>query len=156
MDVGPARQLRSPLVFQVGAEPHFPRLERFPTNSTICNNTRKYFFLCVFYDILVLLSNHLGWSGCTTDLAKTKGIQWNQLATKDLVGFLAGWCHIGGHTISLFSWQAGHSGNSTARSVSVEGSHFAHAFSPLWPWLFCWWPFCKAWGNWGQKLADVY
>ena len=31
MDVGPARQPLSPLVFQVGAEPHFPRLERFPT-----------------------------------------------------------------------------------------------------------------------------
>ena len=31
MDVGPACQPRSPLVFQVGAEPHFPRLERFPT-----------------------------------------------------------------------------------------------------------------------------
>ena len=31
MDVGPARQPRSPLVFQVGAEPHFPHLERFPT-----------------------------------------------------------------------------------------------------------------------------
>ena len=31
MDVGPARQPHSPLVFQVGAEPHFPRLERFPT-----------------------------------------------------------------------------------------------------------------------------
>ena len=31
MDVGPALLLRSPLVFQVGAEPHFPRLERFPT-----------------------------------------------------------------------------------------------------------------------------
>ena len=30
MDVGPARLLGSPLVFQVGAEPHFPRLERFP------------------------------------------------------------------------------------------------------------------------------
>ena len=33
MDVGPARQPRSPLVFQVGAEPHFPHLERFPTLS---------------------------------------------------------------------------------------------------------------------------
>ena len=33
MDVGPARLLRSPLVFQVGAEPHFPRLERFPTHD---------------------------------------------------------------------------------------------------------------------------
>ena len=31
MDVGPARQPHSPLVFHVGAEPHFPRLERFPT-----------------------------------------------------------------------------------------------------------------------------
>ena len=31
MDVGPAHLLRSPLVFQVGAEPHFPHLERFPT-----------------------------------------------------------------------------------------------------------------------------
>ena len=31
MDVGPACLLRSPLVFQVGAEPHFPRLEWFPT-----------------------------------------------------------------------------------------------------------------------------
>ena len=31
MDVGPACQLRSPLVFQVGAEPHFPHLEQFPT-----------------------------------------------------------------------------------------------------------------------------
>ena len=34
MDVGPDRLLRSPLVFQVGAEPHFPRLERFPTFSS--------------------------------------------------------------------------------------------------------------------------
>ena len=35
MDVGPARLLRSPLVFQVGAEPHFPRLEQFPTGFLI-------------------------------------------------------------------------------------------------------------------------
>ena len=35
MDVGPARQPRSPLVFRVGAEPHFPCLERFPTGSLI-------------------------------------------------------------------------------------------------------------------------
>ena len=35
MDVGPARLLRSPLVFQVGAEPHFPRLERFPTTPQL-------------------------------------------------------------------------------------------------------------------------
>ena len=33
MDVGPARQPRSPLVFRVGAEPHVPRLERFPTTT---------------------------------------------------------------------------------------------------------------------------
>ena len=33
MDEGSARQPRFPLVFQVGAEPHFPRLERFPTLS---------------------------------------------------------------------------------------------------------------------------
>ena len=32
MDVGPACLLRSPLVFQVGAEPHFPCLEQFPTD----------------------------------------------------------------------------------------------------------------------------
>ena len=32
MDVGPACQPRSPLVFPVGAEPHFLRLERFPTD----------------------------------------------------------------------------------------------------------------------------
>ena len=31
MDVGPARQPRSPLVFRVGTEPHFPCLERLPT-----------------------------------------------------------------------------------------------------------------------------
>ena len=31
MNMGPALLLRSPLVFQVGAEPHFPRLEQFPT-----------------------------------------------------------------------------------------------------------------------------
>ena len=44
MDVGPARQPRSPLVFQVGAEPHFPCLERFPTDglkapslTSLCN-----------------------------------------------------------------------------------------------------------------------
>ena len=30
MDLGPARQPHSPLVFRVGAEPHFPRLEQFP------------------------------------------------------------------------------------------------------------------------------
>ena len=35
MDVGPARQPRSPLVFQVGADPHFPRLERFPTENSM-------------------------------------------------------------------------------------------------------------------------
>ena len=35
MDVGPARQPRSLLVFRVGAEPHFPRLERFPTGKWI-------------------------------------------------------------------------------------------------------------------------
>ena len=34
MDVGPARQPRSLLAFRVGAEPHFPRLERFPTFSS--------------------------------------------------------------------------------------------------------------------------
>ena len=33
MDVGPARQPHSPLVFRVGAEPHFPCLEQFPTLS---------------------------------------------------------------------------------------------------------------------------
>ena len=33
MDVGPAHQPRSPLVFQVGTEAHFPRLERFPTKT---------------------------------------------------------------------------------------------------------------------------
>ena len=33
MDVGPARQPRSPLVFQVGTEPHFPCLEQFPTDK---------------------------------------------------------------------------------------------------------------------------
>ena len=32
MVVGPARQPRSPLAFQVGAEPHFPCLEQFPTH----------------------------------------------------------------------------------------------------------------------------
>ena len=30
MDVGPACQPRSPLVFPVGAEPHFPCMEQFP------------------------------------------------------------------------------------------------------------------------------
>ena len=33
MDVGPACQPRSPLVFRVGAEPHFPCLEQFPTEE---------------------------------------------------------------------------------------------------------------------------
>ena len=33
MDAGPARQPRSPLVFRVGAEPHFPRVEQFPTHQ---------------------------------------------------------------------------------------------------------------------------
>ena len=35
MDVGPARQPRFPLVFRVGAEPHFPYLERFPTSPPL-------------------------------------------------------------------------------------------------------------------------
>ena len=35
MDVGPARQPRSPLVFQVGAEPHFPCLEQLPTENLL-------------------------------------------------------------------------------------------------------------------------
>ena len=56
MDVGPARLLRSPLVFQVGAEPHFPRLERFPTRekgrereTSICCFT----YICFHWLILV-------------------------------------------------------------------------------------------------------
>ena len=39
MDMGPACLLRSPLVFQVGAEPHFPCLERVPTVR--CHEHRK-------------------------------------------------------------------------------------------------------------------
>ena len=35
MDVGLARQPRFPLVFRVGAEPHFPYLERFPTSPPL-------------------------------------------------------------------------------------------------------------------------
>ena len=35
MDVGPAHQPRSPLVFQVGAEPHFPCLEQLPTENLL-------------------------------------------------------------------------------------------------------------------------
>ena len=35
MDVGPPCQLRSPLVFQVGAEPHFPCLEQLPTENLL-------------------------------------------------------------------------------------------------------------------------
>ena len=41
MDVGPARQPRSPLVFQVGAEPHFPRMEWFPTGNNLSISAKE-------------------------------------------------------------------------------------------------------------------
>ena len=57
MDVGPARQPRSPLVFQVGAEPHFPRLEWFPTLPILTLLTLGFvLFLFLYGEMLGYLS----------------------------------------------------------------------------------------------------
>ena len=56
MDVGPARQPRSPLVFPVGPEPHFPRLERFPTTWVPIPPHLYYLERSLFKVIIILVS----------------------------------------------------------------------------------------------------
>ena len=60
MDVGPARQPRSPLAFLSGAEPHLSCLERFPTISSLASTFPTLFLPspCLFctYHLCYLFS----------------------------------------------------------------------------------------------------